>query len=34
MSLSGLHYWMDVVRLVILNGGWMNFLSLVWTCMR
>ena len=34
MSLSGLHSWMNVVRLVILSGGWMNFLSLVWTCVR
>ena len=34
MSLSGLHSWVEVVRLVIFSGGWMNFLSLVWTCVR
>ena len=32
ICLSGLHSWVEVVRLVIFNGGWMNFLSFVWTC--
>ena len=34
MSLSGLHSWMEVVRLVMFSGGWMNFISLVWTWVR
>src|SRR5665213_565776 len=34
ISLSGLHSWVEVIRLVIFSGGWMNFLSLVCTCER
>ena len=34
ISLSGLHSWMEVVRLVILSGGYMNLLSFDWTWVR
>ena len=30
MSLSGLHSCVDILRLVILRGEWMNLLSFDW----